>query len=51
MVVAQLAERSLPTPEVHGSNPTSVKFQKFITVAYSRDGNKDKITGKGHFLH
>ena len=26
MVVAQLVERSLPKPEVHGSNPAFAKF-------------------------
>ena len=30
VVVAQLVERWLPTPEVHGSNPAIGKFYSYI---------------------
>ena len=32
MVVAQLVERSLPTPEIRGSNPAIGKFNPLLTV-------------------
>ena len=46
VVVAQLAERSLPIPEVRGSNPDTGKFLKNIyllsTVLHWKDENKRK---------
>ena len=50
VVVAQLAERSLPTPEIHGSNPDigNISIVKFICQLLSRkDENKEKEAGKG----
>ena len=35
VVVAQLAERSLPVPEVRGSNPDTGKFLKNIYLLLS----------------
>ena len=52
MVVAQLAERSLPTPEICGSNSNigNISIVKFICQLLSRkDENKEKETGKGPF--
>ena len=50
MVVAQLAERSLPTPEIRGSNLDIgiISIVKFICQLLSRkDKNKEKEAGKG----
>ena len=55
VVVAQLVERSIPIPEVHGSNPVVGK-NLFIsnicllsTVCW-KDENKEKEAGNGPFL-
>ena len=54
VVVAQLAERSLPIPEVHSSNPDIGKFLQNInllsTVLYWKDENKRKRGWNGPFL-
>ena len=50
MVVAQLAERWLPTPETHCLNPDigNEKFQMHIFQLLSRtDKNKEKEAGNG----
>ena len=49
VVVAQLAERSLPTPEIPGSNPdigniTNVFICQLLS---SKDENKEKEAGNG----
>ena len=51
VVVAQLAERSLPTPEIRGSNPDIGNISNiFICQLLSRkDENKDKEAGNGPF--
>ena len=51
IVVAQLAERSLPTPEIHGSNPAIGKFYSLSTVSHLfwKDENKEKDAGNGPF--
>ena len=50
MVVAQLAERSLPTLEVYSSNQFKSKFytEHVLTVNSWRDENKE--SGYGQFL-
>ena len=40
--VAQLAERSLPTPDVGGSNPVIGKFKKTIDLINWKDKNNPK---------
>ena len=40
--VAQLAERSLPTPDVCGSNPVIGKFKKTIDLINWKDKNNPK---------
>ena len=52
MVVAQLAERSLPTPVIRGSNPDIGNISNmFICQLLSRkDENKEKEAGMAHFL-
>ena len=49
VVVAQLAEQSLPTPEIRGSNPDIGKISNvFICQLLSRkDENKEKEAGNG----
>ena len=49
VVVAQLAERSLPTPEIRGSNPDIGKISNvFICQLLSRkDENKEKEAWNG----
>ena len=49
VVVAQLAERSLPTPEIRGSNPDIGNISNvFICQLLSRkDENKEKEAGNG----
>ena len=50
--MAQLVERSLPTPEVRGSNPVIDKllYTTFVYCQlYWKDGNKEKEAGKGPF--
>ena len=53
MVVAQLVEPSLPTPEVRGSNPVIGKaFISNIFVfcqLHWKDENKEKEAGNGFF--
>ena len=51
VVVAQLAERSLPTPEIRDSNP-DIGNEIFIDVficqlLYRKDENKEKEAGNG----
>ena len=41
VVVAQLVERSLPTPEVRGSNPVIGKIYMYNQL-YGKDENKEK---------
>ena len=54
--MAQLAERSLPIPEVHGSNPSSAKIyiEHFTVNCIEKTKivapNKERETGKGPFL-
>ena len=42
MVVAQLVERSIPTPEIHGSNPVIGKMYMYLlpTVDIEKDEKK-----------
>ena len=44
MVVAQLVERSLLTPEVRGSNPVMGKFlcRTFVSCLHGKDKNREK---------
>ena len=43
MAVAELAEESLPTPEIRGSNPNIGHiFQICLSIPYSRDDEKKK---------
>ena len=51
VVVAQLAKRSLPTPEVHGSNPVIGEVLLSIVNGqlYGKDENKEKEAGNGPF--
>ena len=51
MVVAQLAEQCLPTPEIHGSNPNIGNISNvFICQLLSRkDENKVKEAENGQF--
>ena len=53
VVVTQLVERSLPTPEVHSSNPVIGKlFYQHLSVycqLYWKDKNKEKEAGNGQF--
>ena len=51
MVVAQLAERSLPTPEVRSSNPVIGKllYRTFVYCQLNRnDKNKEKVAENGN---
>ena len=51
--MAQLVERSLPTPEVRGSNPVIRKlfYRTFVYCQLSRkDKNKEKEAGNGTFF-
>ena len=53
--VAQLVERSLPIPEVHGLNPVIGKNLFILNIcllstAYWKDKNKEKEAGIGPFL-
>ena len=52
MVVAQLVERSLPIPEVHGSNPVIGKNVYILNICllstvYWKDLNKEKEAVNG----
>ena len=45
-----LAERSLPTPEIHSSNPVIGEFLENIhSKLYWKDENKEKEAGNGRF--
>ena len=48
VVVAQLVERSLPTPEIRGSNPNIGKF--YLPIGNRKEENKEKEAGNGPFL-
>ena len=55
MVVAQLVERSLPMPEVRGSNPVIGKNLLIsniciLSTVYWKDENKEKAVGNGPFF-
>ena len=48
MVVALLVEGSLPTPDVHGSNPVMIKFICSINcIEKTKIKKKEKEAGKG----
>ena len=52
VVVAQLVERSLPIPEVRGSNPVIGKIYWIFVYCqlYWKDENKEKEAGNGPFF-
>ena len=50
VVVAQLVERLLPTPEIHGSNPNIRKVLFTNCELNRRDDNNDKEARKGPSL-
>ena len=52
MVVAQLVERSLPIPEVRGSNPVSDKkyIEHFTVNCIEKTKIKKKRPGRAHFF-
>ena len=56
VVVAQLVKRSLPIPEVRGSNPVIGKIYLFplniclLSTVYWKDENKEKEAGDGLFF-
>ena len=55
VVVAQLVERSLPIPEVHGSNSVIGKNLFILNICllstvYWKDENKEKEAGDGPFF-
>ena len=47
VVVAQLVERALPTPEIHGSNPNIGKVLSSNCKLKRKDENKGKEAGNG----
>ena len=48
--MAQLVERSLPTPEILGSNPVIDKINEpFVQLNYRKAKNKEKESGSGPF--
>ena len=49
-VVAQLVVRSLPIPEIQGSNPNIGKFYLPIVHLNRKDENKEKEAGNGPSL-
>ena len=49
VVLAQLVERSIPTPEVRGSNPVIGKICVYYQL-YWKDENKEKEAWNGPFL-
>ena len=50
VVVGQLAEQSLPTSEIRGSNPKISKvLQMHVFVNCRKDENKEKESGNGPF--
>ena len=47
VVLSQLVEQTLPTPEISSSNP-DIEIKKFIYQLYNRkDENKEKEAGNG----
>ena len=50
MVVPQLVEWLLPTPEVHGSNPAICKLYTYYCQPCLKDENKVKETWNGPFF-
>ena len=53
VVVAQLVERSLPMPEVRGSNPVigkNILNIYLLSTVYWKDENKEKEAGNGPFF-
>ena len=52
MVVAQLAERSLPIPEIRGSNPVTGKIlcSTRLLLSVEKKHIKKKAAGIGRFL-
>ena len=55
VVVAQLVERSLPTPEIHGSIPVigNFLFRTFVNLlpnVLKRQKEKKKRSGMAHFF-
>ena len=47
VVVTQLVEGLLPTPEIRGSNPNIGKFYLSIVNLERKDKNKEKEAGNG----
>ena len=47
VVVAQLVEGSLPTPETRGSNVNIGKFYLPIVHLEGKEENKEKVAGNG----
>ena len=47
VLVAQLVERSLPTPKIRGLNPNFGKLYLSIVHLNRKDENKEKEAGKG----
>ena len=47
--MAQIVERSLPPPEVRGSNPVIGNLFVYCQL-YSKDENKEKEAGNGPFF-
>ena len=50
VVVAKLVERSLPTPEIRGSNPNIGKLLSTNCTLNRKDENKEKEAGNGPSL-
>ena len=50
MVVAQMVEQLLPTPEVCSSNTVMNILSLLFTLNYMKDENKEKEAGNGHSL-
>ena len=47
VVLAQLVERSLPTPEIDGSNPNNGKILSTNCTFYKKRGKSEKEAGNG----
>ena len=47
VVVAQLVERSLPTPEIRGLNPNIGKVASTNCFGIAKNENKEKEAGNG----
>ena len=45
MVVAQLAEHLLLTPEIHGSNPDIIDFYLLSTARKNENKEKEAVNG------